>query len=116
MSASSPETARRFAGALVLTVLAIAGLGALGLAAPSPAAALEACQDCESCLDGRCDESSPFGPGDHCCLSSCLGHSGWVFSAPGVEAPVRRLESSVKHASPAPLQAEPRAVFQPPRG
>ena len=101
--------------ALLLGGLAIAALPALGLAAPSVAAALEACQSCEGCEDGRCGESSPLEPGDHCCPSSCLAHSMWVFSAPQLEDPAQQYEAAVERGSQTPLQAVPQDIYQPPR-
>ncbi len=105
----------RLTAAFLLSALAIAGLPALGLAADSAATALEACRSCEGCDDGRCDDSSPFEAGDHCCPSSCLAHSLWTLSAPQLMPPSQRFESAVQHDSPAPLQAMPPDISEPPR-
>ncbi len=115
MSSPGPTLLHRLAAALVLSALAVLAFPALGLAASSNAAAFEACQSCEGCEDGRCDESSPFESGDHCCPSSCLAHSVWAFSAPHLAVPAQPCEATVQHGSQTPLQAVPQDVYQPPR-
>jgi hypothetical protein len=105
----------RLTAALVLSALAFVVLPALGLAASSDTDGLEVCQSCEGCEDGRCDESSPFDSGDHCCLSSCLAHSVWAFSAPHSAAPSERCESAFRPDSQTPPQAVPRGLYRPPR-
>jgi hypothetical protein len=115
MLPSSLITSRRVVVVLLLSALAIAVLPALGLAASSDTDAVEDCRSCEGCEDGRCDESSPFGSGDHCCPSSCHAHSVWAFSAPLVTAPSQRYETMMQYELQRPLQACPRDVYQPPR-
>lgn len=112
---SYPIASRRVAAVLVLSALAIAALPALGLAATADAPAHEDCRSCEGCEDGRCDESSPFDSGDHCCLSSCLAHSVWAFSAAPTTAPFQRCETIARRDLERPLQAAPQGIYQPPR-
>ncbi len=115
MSQQGPTVRHRLTAALVLSALALVALPALGLAASSGANALEDCRSCEGCEDGRCDESSPFDSGDHCCPSSCLAHSVWAFSASPAAAPFQRCESIVQRDLERPLQALLQDIYQPPR-
>jgi len=115
MCDSDSTTGRRTAAMLLLCALATTALPALGLAATSPEAALEACQSCEGCEDGRCDESSPFASGDHCCPLSCLVHSLLAFSGPQSAPASLRCEDTVRHDPEKPLQMVPQDVYQPPR-
>ena len=115
MSAPGQATCHRLTAALVLTALALIVVPAPGLPALADADALESCRSCEGCEDGRCAESSPFDSADHCCPSSCLTHLPWAFSAPDPAAPWRYSETALVPDSQRPLQAVPRAVYQPPR-
>jgi hypothetical protein len=115
MSHQGPTVRHRLTAALVLSALALVALPALGLAASSDAGWLESCQSCEGCENGRCDDSSPFGTGHHCCLSSCLAHSVWTFSVSPSTAPSESCEILAQETLERPLRAVSQDIYEPPR-